>query len=480
MHKNIKNVAIVGGGTSAWFAAAFLSSKTNLNITVIDKEVGAPVGVGEGTLLNFKLFLEDCGFPLEEWFDAIDATYKSGILFPQFCGDKNLVWHPFGVSATYPEYNTNIYELLTHADKTDRNELLPLFHLSLDGNVNLNDIDTNYALHVDCSKLVDFLQKQLENKVTIIKSEVVTVNREDNTVTSLLLKNGSEIIADLYVDCTGFKQLLQYKPNRVNLTNRLFCDTAVAGHVPYNDIETERLPYVESCAVDHGWIWKIPVRTRIGTGLVFKRDITSIDEAKQYLCEHWDNRISPDNLKVIDWTPYYNTNMWDGNVVAVGLSGGFIEPLESTGLGTIIDGIKHLQTAIVSGYYNEFDISLFNTKMISLYEDAIDFINMHYVYSDKDTPFWNHVADNIIPSETYLYYKKMLENGDPLNLDGKLQFFGGANWLCWMTQIEDNVAKTKHLDENIANTLLAYWKRQGVNSYVENQDNTHTSILGKK
>lgn len=480
MHREVKNIAIIGGGTSAWFTAAFLSNTTKLNITIIDKEVGTPVGVGEGTLLNFKLFLEECGFPLEEWFDEIDATYKSGILFPQFCGDNNLVWHPFGVNADFPHHNTNLYEILTYTDKDERNELLPLFHISLDNRVDPLNIKSNYALHIDCSKLVAFLQKRLEDKVTIIKSEVVTVNRNDNNIDSLLLKNGSEIVADLYIDCTGFKQLLQYNPNRVDLTNRLFCDTAVAGHVPYNDIETERLPYVESCAVDHGWIWKIPVRSRIGTGLVFRRDITSIDEAKQYLCDHWDNRISPDNLKVIDWTPYYNTNMWDGNVVAIGLSGGFIEPLESTGLGTIIDGIRHLRTSVMAGYYNDFDISLFNTKMISIYEDAIDFINMHYVYSDKDTPFWNYVSDNIIPSDTYLHYKQMLENGDHLNTDGKLQFFGGANWLCWMLQIEKNIAKTKHIDEQTAENLLVYWKTQLAEAYVNNDISTHTDMLGKK
>lgn len=460
MSKKIKNVTIVGGGTSGWFTAAYLSHNTKLNVTIVDKEVGTPVGVGEGTLLGFKLFLEDCGFSESEWFHKIDATYKSGIAFPRFGRDNTVVWHPFILDMEYKKHNSSLYEAMTYVDQERYNELGLFFNISLENLVDLNGLEQGYAMHIDCSKLVQFLQEKLTDKITIIKSDVVEVNRNGNTITGLTLKNGSIIESDLYVDCTGFKQLLQYSPQRVNLTNRLFCDTAVAGHVPYEQMHIERRPFVESCAVDHGWIWKIPVQTRIGTGLVFKRDITSVDEAKEYLCNHWNNRITPDKLKVIDWTPYYNKNMWDGNVVAIGLSGGFIEPLESTGLGTITNAIMQLHRIISPGYYTNSDVGLFNSFMTALYEDAIDFINMHYVYSDIDSKFWQHVKENIIPSQTYLYYKEMIENGDPLNRDGKQLFFGGANWLCWMLQIEKNIGKTKSINQKIADEIITEWEKR--------------------
>jgi flavin-dependent dehydrogenase len=459
MHNTVNNITIVGGGTSGWLTAAYLLKNTVCNITVVDKEVGTPVGVGEGTLLGFKHFLTECGFKQEEWFDAIDATYKAGILFPQFNGDKNLVWHPFILNMDYSKYDANVYEALTYIEQEKINELMMFFNISLENKIDLNNLNSAYAMHIDCSKLVIWLQEKILSRITLIKSEVVAINRTDNIINHLTLKNGDTINSDLFVDCTGFNQVLQHSPQRTDLTNRLFCDTAVAGHVPYIDAEVECMPYVECPAVDHGWIWKIPVRSRTGTGLVFNRSITSIDEAKQYLCKHWNDRITPDDLKVIDWTPYYNKNMWDGNVVAIGLSGGFIEPLESTGIGSITNAIIYLTHSINTGYYNECDIEIFNSTMSALYEDAIDFVNMHYIYTDKNTPFWNHVKENIIPSETYLYYKNIIEAGTSINYNGKGYLFGGANWICWLLQFEKNIRKNKNIDDDIANEILSNWSK---------------------
>ena len=104
------------------------------------------------------------------------------------------------------------------------------------------------------------------------------------------------------------------------------------------DKNKEIHPYTIAQVVDHGWIWKTPLQSRIGSGLIFNRSVTDIEDAKNYFCEHWDNRISPENVRVIDWTPYYDRNQWDKNVVSIGLSAGFLEPLESTGIELIIQG----------------------------------------------------------------------------------------------------------------------------------------------
>jgi hypothetical protein len=460
MFKEVDNIVIVGGGTSAWFSAAFLARNLDVNVTLVDKEVGAPVGVGEGTLLHFDKFLRRCGFPTDAWFDEIDSTFKSGILFPNWGSKDNLVWHPFYLNREYPEFDSSIYEAWTHHQDHDFHGLQAFFNLSVN-----NDVDTEnlnyYASHVDASKLVQWIQKQLEDKITIIKSEMVNINRADNGyITSIDLKNGRNVTGDLFIDCTGFRQLLQDNPDRVDLTGRLFCDTAVAGHVPYDNAEFERHPYVISEAVDHGWIWNIPVQTRIGSGLVFNRSITDPEEAKRYFCEYWDNRITPDQLKVIDWTPYYNRNPWDKNVVAIGLSGGFIEPLESTGLATITSGIYELAARIRQKYFVEADVNLFNAVMGAIYEDTIDFINMHYAYTEFDTPFWNWVKETHQMSDAHKWYKRLIKDGERLPNDGKGFFFGGANWLCWCLQIEKEIAATKNIDSDTARKILDDWQSQ--------------------
>jgi len=133
MFKDIKKIVIVGGGTSAWFAAAhMLKQIKNIKITLVDKEIGSPVGVGEGTLLYFDKFLRTCGFVTEDWFNEIDATFKSGILFPKWSKDKDLVWHPFYLNKEIDESNSSVYEAWTHYQDKDFHELSAFFNIVLE------------------------------------------------------------------------------------------------------------------------------------------------------------------------------------------------------------------------------------------------------------------------------------------------------------------------------------------------------------
>ena len=461
MIREINNIVIVGGGTSAWFTAAYLAhNMKRVKITLVDKEVGTPVGVGEGTLLYFDKFLRDCGFTIADWFEEIDATFKSGILFPKWGDKKDLVWHPFHLNEEYDEYNSSLYEAYTHHQNSDFQEMDAFFDISMKNYVDTNKLHL-YAYHVDCGKLVAWLQKKLENKITIIKSDLVNVNRgEDGYVNNIVLKDGQTVKGDLFIDCTGFKQLLQDNPIRVDLVGRLFCDTAVAGHVPYINKDKERHPYVVSEAVDHGWIWDIPVKTRIGSGLVFNRNITGIDEAKTYFCNYWNNRISEDSLKVIDWTPYYLKNPWDKNVVTIGLSGGFIEPLESTGLGVIISAIFGLVHRIQARYFTNEDIKIFNSLYVAMYEDCIDFINMHYAYHPPSSPFWKWVRETHKESDLLHMYRKHLETGERFYNGGKHFFFGGANWYCWMIQSDEIVNPSSSVNKEDAHKIISDWNKR--------------------
>jgi tryptophan halogenase len=444
----VQKVVIVGGGTSAWLTAAMLSyKKPQYEIIVVDKEVGTPIGVGEGTILGFANTMFDCGFDIQDWFFELESVYKSGILFPGWTDDNPNIWHPF-LHPQYPGAPFSYFDLWSKNQDLDfKDHGLALYDVS----VNHNKIDKDnllfYAYHVNCGKLVLFLQERIVGirNVKSINSEVVDIQRENNNIHKLILKNGQEITGDLFIDCTGFKGLLNDSPDRVTLENRLWCDTAVAGPVQYIDKDKEMHPYVVNEAVDHGWLWKIPVQSRIGSGLVFNRSITSVDEAKEYLCKYWNNRITPDQLRVIDWTPFYNKNMWHDNVVSIGLSAGFIEPLESTGIALITKGIYEMLDKLEQDFYTAHDIELFNARLAVSFEESIDFVSMHYMATEKNTPFWNWVKETRFKSDTQKIYEDKLKDFWLLPFQGRGSIFSGYNWFCLLIQLGYPV-ESKNLD----------------------------------
>ena len=442
----VETIAIVGGGTSAWLAAAYISHNIpSIQITIIDKEVGTPVGVGEGTLLSFDKVMQNSGFLFQEWFKAIDATAKAGILFPGWGKNKEAVWHPF-MFAEFPNYKTTLHNYWSKNQEFDFREYATSYY---DVSLNHNKVDITaldgYAFHIDAGKLVTFIQKKLEDRprVTSIKSDVVEVLKDTDThnVTELVLKNGQRISADLYIDCTGFKAILNHEPERVTLEGRLFCDTAIAGHVPYEDIETERRPYVISEQVEHGWVWNIPVQSRIGSGLVFNRSITDPEDAKDFFVNYWNGRVKKENLKVIDWTPYYNKNIWHENVCSIGLSAGFIEPLESTGVALIIAGIEQLTFALEPRGYTDNHRLTYNRIMSGFFEDAIDFVSMHYENVERDEPFWKWVKETWIKSPRQEHFEQQIQRTDcKLPISGFGYMFCASNWICWLAQLGKKIS----------------------------------------
>ena len=412
--KKIKHIVIVGGGSSGWLAAAYLNwNFPQYKITIIDKEIGTPVGVGEATVLNFRPFLQSCGFEIEDWYSEMDATEKLGIWFYNWIDKNKHVYHPF-------------FNNLTDNENYKKAMLSRFDNLS------------NVAYHVNCGKLVLFLQKKLKNKITFKKSEVKQIIHNDSGVDYLVLNNKQKISADLYIDCTGFNSILKGKTEKIMLRDRLICDTAVASQVEYMNKDKELVPYTKCEAVEEGWVWSIPVSSRIGTGFIFNRQLTDIDKAKDFFVKHWNNRIKKENVKVIDWTPYYDKKIWNKNVVSIGLSAGFIEPLESTGLMLAMEGIYALSKRIYKKSFKEEDIDLYNQHMKIFYENSIDFVSMHYLLSKRKGVFWQKGRE-LKTSERFELFKKDVLNKNYSDLFENSLFndtdcFTSNSWYCWLKQ----------------------------------------------
>jgi tryptophan halogenase len=442
---NISNImktetlTIVGGGTSAWLAAAYLHrNHPAIKITVVDKEVGNSIGVGEATLLSFQPFMEECGFPVEDWFVELESGYKAGIMFTNWREPGNNIWHPFFKGNRKVNEDYHLWDIWSLVQDLDFKTYATGGYSSAVLHNAINPLNgDSAAYHINCGKLVLYIQDKLKDKIRIIKSEVVNVIKENDNIDFIELKNGQFIKSDLYVDCTGFHNILRKSERKIDLTDRLFVNTAVVHQIPYKDRPNEFKPFAECDAVDHGWIWKIGVANRIGSGMVFNRHITDVEEAKEYFANYWEGRIKKENVRAINWDPFYNEDPWTGNVVQIGLSGGFIEPLESTGVGLITVGITQLSNTLHEQYYTKNDIDLFNTFMCTLFEDCVTFVSMHYANNNRTSKFWKHVQDTFVPSERMLHYLDRLKNPDiKVPVDSKYNYmFGGSSWTMCLQQL---------------------------------------------
>ena len=444
----VKKLVIVGGGTAGWIAASWFHRRwgSMMDVTIIDKSKPERVGVGEATLLSFPSVMQNMGYKVEDWFNKIDATFKAGILFPGWGSEENVVWHPFGF-ASVGEEKVPLYDIWTnYQNKYDIKDISPLYRSCTKNCIEVDCVKDTYAYQIDCGKLVQFLQNRVAPSIEYIKSDVVEVIRDgqadditSSSIKHLVLDDGSKITGDLFIDCTGWKQLLIGNDN-VDYSDRLFIDSALAGRVKYIDPDKEQHPYTDCEALEHGWRWRIPTRSRIGTGYCFNRHVTDPDEVADAFVKHWDNRISKDELKLLDWKPQRVKKFWKGNVVSIGLSAGFIEPLESTGLALMIRGCEYLEECMYGCVYNpSYEPEVYNIRMLANYESAVDYINMHYAYAKRKGKFWDYVRANWKKSGMQQYMEDQINDPDfqTIQSDRTSSFFGGSNWHVWLLQLRD-------------------------------------------
>jgi tryptophan halogenase len=438
----IKKVTIIGGGSSGWMTAATLAKLCpHIDVTIVESKNYPTVGVGESTLGHINRWFDMLGITDEMWMKDCNATYKNTIRFTNFKqNDGSYFEYPFGdwdlsykhngvqswseLAAVFPDefppesfaefMNTSNTMLAKHNRQTKNNN----------GRLRHFNFRFDTAYHMDATAFGQWLKNNvaLPNGVTLIHNEVESyVKNDQDEITKLICVDGAELTADLWIDCTGFKSLLleQWMGQEfISFENHLANDSAWAGPIEYADRKNEMQNTTNCTALSNGWVWNTPLWSRIGTGYVYSSKFIDRDAAlvefKTHLKEKFgEDRVEKTEFRHIDIRHGYRKKGWVKNVVGIGLSYGFIEPLESTGLLTTHENLIRLSDMLNrrDGYLSKSEITGYNFVVETILLGFRDFVAMHYGLSERtDTPYW-HWCTQINDYQPEMFDRYVLKEG---------------------------------------------------------------------
>jgi tryptophan halogenase len=388
-----------------------------VDVSLVESPVTPTVGVGEATIPFIRNFMNRLGYRDDRvWMRECDATFKTGILYENWYRKGDQYWHPFEYLDYFDAHrHTGHGWLYLHNQGHPSFRDERSFYLSFFPSTTLNALNNRapwrdeYAYHFDAHLFADFLRRSSPT-VHHYRDDVLSVElNEQQEIDGLITKNNGRLRADLYIDCTGFRSLLlkRVAPDLKWLSYEpyLFCDRAIALRPPYlneEDRRTVMVPFVKASAQASGWIWTIPLYSRIGTGYVYSSSFISDDEAEAHLRRYWGEPRTTgiDSLR-IRFKPGKYEHSWVQNCVAIGLSSGFIEPLESTGLAITQAGVEILTSMLDARYYDRKITDRYNDSLDKFYNDIVQFIIPHYSLTSRDdTEFWRAVKHHtIIPDD---------------------------------------------------------------------------------
>lgn len=409
MNNGIRKVVVVGGGTSGWLCASYLASVLGRTQSVDVVLVEAPdigvIGVGEATIPSLVSTIAALGITESELLRNVDGAFKQAIRFEGWAqGDgtaADYFYHPFHKPpdvdviaaaqyvAMHPGLGLDAYA------KMATPQTMACDSFKAPGVVGGPDEGKlTYAYHLDAVKFGQFLRTRFEGKgVVRVEGHVTGALRNSaGDISAVVLKDERKITGDLFVDCSGFRGLLINQALDVpfrSFSRWLPCDKALAVSVPY--IKGQRiLPYTRAVAQKNGWIWDINLASRRGVGHVYSSEYTSASaaaaELRRFLGPAWSDELTTREISI---RVGRNERLWAHNCVAIGLSGGFIEPLESTGIYLSEIGIKYLVDHWPSGAITDAHRWGYNKLMEGAYDEVLAFVFMHYYTSRRaDTAFW--------------------------------------------------------------------------------------------
>jgi tryptophan halogenase len=419
---NSKKIVIVGGGTSGWLSAAYLAKRLKvaspnlLDITLIESDDIGTIGVGEATIPGIRQTLFELGIDEKVFMKSCSATFKQAIKFVD--------WQETPTEESSSSYYHNFSEPLKAGPDTyaqywalnkDSIKRPYAYCATIQGQLCDNTISPkrmtdkdytgpmHYAYHFDAGKFSQLLSSEAKkNGVKHLVGKVTeTILAENGAIERLQTDKHGDLTADLFIDCTGFSAYLIEKKMGSEFTSikdTLFVDKAVTCQVEYTEGDPIATSTV-STAQEAGWIWDIALAHRRGTGYVYSSKYTTKEKAEKVLRKYIGEKGENAQLRHLDMRVGYRSKQWVKNCVSIGLSAGFIEPLESTGIYLVEIGLKTLINLFPWKGECDANATQFNKLMESQFLGTIDFIKLHYALSNrKDTAFWrDNTNDETFP-----------------------------------------------------------------------------------
>lgn len=474
-----KRILIVGGGTAGWLTAGYLARRLGSDLPggasirlVESAEIGT-LGVGEGTFPTIRRTLSTIGVDEADLVRRCGATFKQGAKFVHWRSQPG---------AAAPDHYSHPFQVTSENSGL---ELLPYWLLGVAGDRNWDEVNTpqkraadarrapklpthpdytgplNYAFHFDAVKLAGLLRDQAVGNgvdhLTDTVSEVIL--GDDGAITGVRTERNGVLDADLYIDCTGFRAELIGKALGVpfrSCRDVLFCNRAMAAQLPYDSADAPIASYTIATAQDAGWIWDIGLDTRRGIGHVFSSDHTDDAAAEAALRVYLGPAGRDAEIRNFRFDAGFRTVNWQKNCVAIGLSSGFFEPLEATGI--IFSEMAAGLVANLFPWGGDYETSArqFNETMLRRYERALDFIKLHYCISERrDTSFWR---DNTDPRSTPDSLHELLDRWrfrppNELDIDPRIDIFTEPSWqyvlygMGWKTDLSPKAGLYRYHDE---------------------------------
>ncbi|PUA28984.1 MAG: tryptophan halogenase [Cellvibrio sp. 79] len=411
--RSVKKILVVGGGTAGWMTAAYLArwlENTNIQVALIESEQIGTIGVGEATVPGIHQFIRDLDIKESEFIRATNATFKLGIEFSGWAGEGQHFFHPFGgygVPIEDRSFHKTWWSAKNQGYALGLDKFSLCTQLARAGRFAQPSFEPesslawySYAYHFDASLFAKFLRSYAEQRnVTRIEGKVnhIQLDASSGFIQSVTMESGLVVESDLFIDCTGMPALLIHKTLGVGYedwSKWLLCDSALAVQTKS---AAEPDPFTRSSARTAGWQWHIPLQHRVGNGYVYSSQFTSPEQAHRELLGNLAGELTTDP-RLIHFTTGMRRDFWYKNCVAIGLSSGFLEPLESTSISLIQTGIAKMAAFLVNFEINETRVAEANRLNRLEYERVRDFIILHYKLNGRSNPFWQHVREMAIPA----------------------------------------------------------------------------------